>query len=172
MPRTRLTAILYLVLVFASGILVGVASNRLYTVKASVKSNPAPRNIEELIPGGQAGGLFGALLLILLLELVDAAGGIDQLLLSGKERVAVRADFDADVVLVGGSCAERMSARADHVHLIVGRVNSSFHWFTSGNFLGNLHVNTRLRSDGISKVCLRRNDEPPRGRLSDLRGSD
>ena len=48
MPRTRLTAILYLVLVFASGILVGVASNRLYTVKASVKSNPAPRNIEEL----------------------------------------------------------------------------------------------------------------------------
>jgi len=36
MPRTKLSAILYLVLVFASGILVGVASTRLYAVKASV----------------------------------------------------------------------------------------------------------------------------------------
>jgi hypothetical protein len=48
MPRTRLTAILYLVLVFASGILVGVASNRLYTVKASVRSATAPWTMEEL----------------------------------------------------------------------------------------------------------------------------
>ncbi len=48
MPRTRLSAIVYLVLVFASGILVGVASNRLYTVKASVPTNSAPRTMEEL----------------------------------------------------------------------------------------------------------------------------
>ncbi len=47
MPRTRLTAIFYLVLVFASGILVGVASTRLYTVKASVPANAAPRTMAE-----------------------------------------------------------------------------------------------------------------------------
>ena len=48
MPRTRLSAILYLVLVFASGILVGVASTRLYAVKASVPAVTAPRNMAEL----------------------------------------------------------------------------------------------------------------------------
>jgi uncharacterized protein YicC (UPF0701 family) len=48
MPRTRLSAILYLILVFASGILVGVASNRLYSVKASVPAAAAPRNMAEL----------------------------------------------------------------------------------------------------------------------------
>jgi hypothetical protein len=47
MPRTRISAILYLVLVFASGILVGVASNRLYTVKASVRANAVPRTLDE-----------------------------------------------------------------------------------------------------------------------------
>lgn len=48
MPRTRLSAIFYLVLVFASGILVGVASNRLYAVKASVPVATAPRTMTEL----------------------------------------------------------------------------------------------------------------------------
>lgn len=47
MPRTRLSAILYLVLVFASGILVGVASTRLYAVKASV-TPVTPRSMAEL----------------------------------------------------------------------------------------------------------------------------
>ncbi|HVV45823.1 MAG TPA: hypothetical protein VHC72_11490 [Bryobacteraceae bacterium] len=46
MPRTRLTAILYLILVFASGVLVGIASTRLYAVKASVPT-PAPRTMAE-----------------------------------------------------------------------------------------------------------------------------
>jgi hypothetical protein len=48
MPRTRLSAIFYLLLVFASGILVGVVSTRLYAVKASVPSGSAPRTIAEL----------------------------------------------------------------------------------------------------------------------------
>jgi hypothetical protein len=47
MPRTRLSAIFYLLLVFASGILVGVVSTRLYAVKASVPAT-APRNMAEL----------------------------------------------------------------------------------------------------------------------------
>lgn len=47
MPRTRLSAILYLVLVFGSGILVGIASTRLYAVKASVPTATAPRTMSE-----------------------------------------------------------------------------------------------------------------------------
>jgi uncharacterized protein YdiU (UPF0061 family) len=47
MPKTRLSAVLYLVVVFASGILVGVASNRLYTVKASVPTGAAPKTMAE-----------------------------------------------------------------------------------------------------------------------------
>ena len=49
MPRTRLSAIFYLLLVFASGILVGVVSTRLYAVKASfAPPSTAPRNMAEL----------------------------------------------------------------------------------------------------------------------------
>jgi len=48
MPRTRLSAILYLILVFASGILVGAVSTRFYAVKASVPAVAAPRNMAEL----------------------------------------------------------------------------------------------------------------------------
>jgi hypothetical protein len=48
MPRTRLSAIFYLVLVFSSGILVGVVSTRLYAVKASVRTATAPRTMAEL----------------------------------------------------------------------------------------------------------------------------
>ncbi|HEY4084365.1 MAG TPA: hypothetical protein VGM43_00440 [Bryobacteraceae bacterium] len=47
MPRTRLSAVLYLILVFASGVLVGVASTRLYAVKASVPAPAAPRTMAE-----------------------------------------------------------------------------------------------------------------------------
>jgi hypothetical protein len=49
MPRTRLSAAAYLILVFASGILVGVVSHRLYmTTTASATSVAvAPKNMEE-----------------------------------------------------------------------------------------------------------------------------
>ncbi|HVY95168.1 MAG TPA: hypothetical protein VHA14_20550, partial [Bryobacteraceae bacterium] len=47
MPRTRLSAIFYLILVFVSGVLVGVASTRLYAVKASVPASTAPRTMAE-----------------------------------------------------------------------------------------------------------------------------
>jgi hypothetical protein len=49
MPRTRLSAALYLVLVFASGILVGVVSHRLYvTSTVSATTIPAPRTMDEV----------------------------------------------------------------------------------------------------------------------------
>jgi hypothetical protein len=46
MPRTRITIALYLVLVFASGILVGVVSNRLYAT-STASANSSPRNMSE-----------------------------------------------------------------------------------------------------------------------------
>jgi hypothetical protein len=46
MPRTRLSAALYLILVFASGILVGVVSHRLY-MTTSVNASAAPRSMDE-----------------------------------------------------------------------------------------------------------------------------
>ena len=48
MPKTRLSAILYLLLVFGSGILVGVACTHLYAVKASAAPPAAaPRTLAE-----------------------------------------------------------------------------------------------------------------------------
>jgi hypothetical protein len=46
MPRTRTTIALYLILVFASGILVGIVSNRLYATNTASASN-ATQNVSE-----------------------------------------------------------------------------------------------------------------------------
>src|SRR5882762_9225572 len=50
MAQTRLTASIYLVLVFASGILVGAVSHRLYVTSTVAVNNapPAPRSMEEV----------------------------------------------------------------------------------------------------------------------------
>jgi len=44
----------------------------------------------------ELGGFFGPDFLVLPLELIDSPGGIDQLLLAGKERMAVSANFYAE----------------------------------------------------------------------------
>src|SRR5580704_16053374 len=46
MPRTRLSAAFYLLLVFASGALVGVVSHRLYDT-SSASANNSPRSMTE-----------------------------------------------------------------------------------------------------------------------------
>jgi hypothetical protein len=46
MLRSRLSAALYLAIVFASGVLVGVVSNRLY-VTNTASANTAPRTMDE-----------------------------------------------------------------------------------------------------------------------------
>jgi uncharacterized protein YnzC (UPF0291/DUF896 family) len=48
MPRTRVSVALYLVLVFGSGILVGVVSHRLYVTTTVSATAAAPRNMGEL----------------------------------------------------------------------------------------------------------------------------
>lgn len=47
MPRSRLTIALYLVLVFASGILVGVVSHRLYATTSIASANNSPQTVNE-----------------------------------------------------------------------------------------------------------------------------
>ena len=73
---------------------------------------------------GGGGGFVG----VLLLEALDAAGCIDQFLLAGEERVALRADFDPDqFAFAGGAGLKRASAGAvDRDGMIIG-VNSFFH---------------------------------------------
>src|SRR5580700_2209612 len=46
MPRTRISAAFYLVLVFVSGILVGAVSHRLYMTKTA-SANSSPQNMAE-----------------------------------------------------------------------------------------------------------------------------
>src|SRR5690348_11030028 len=50
--------------------------------------------------------------LVLLFEAIDSAGGVDQLLAPGEERVAVRADFHADVAFVRRPRLEGVAAGA------------------------------------------------------------
>src|SRR5512138_2825878 len=70
-----------------------------------------------------AAGLPG----VLLPELVDAAAGVDDLLLARIERMAVRADFDLQVVTEGRARVEGVPAAAGHRDLFVLGVDSVFH---------------------------------------------
>lgn len=74
--------------------------------------------------GGGGGGFVG----VLLLEALDAAGCVDQLLLAGEEWVALRADFDADqFAFAGGAGLEGASAGAVNRDSVIIGVNSFFH---------------------------------------------
>jgi hypothetical protein len=87
---------------------------------------------------GEPVGFFGALPCILLFEAINAASRIDQFLFAGKKRMAVGADFDTYVAFVCGASLERVCAGTNHVHLVIGRVNSSFH-----SILGKSNLNTQ-----------------------------
>ena len=72
----------------------------------------------------------GGFLAVALVEAVDASGGIDQLLLAGKERVASGTNFNVQVTFLGGASFEGLAARAGDVNLDVFWVNSWFHVIT------------------------------------------
>src|SRR5262245_35345014 len=73
---------------------------------------------------GRSGGLGGRL--VALLEALDAAGRVDQLLLAGEERVALRADLEPQLG-VGRPGLERLPAGAgDGDHVVLG-VNPALH---------------------------------------------
>ena len=58
-------------------------------------------------------------------EAIDTASRVDQLLLTGEERMASRADFDDDITLVSRACFEGVAARALDADIVVLRMNSS-----------------------------------------------
>ena len=78
----------------------------------------------RLLRGGL--GLAGVRLGELAAEALDAACGVDQLLLAGEERVAGGADFDDDVALMRGAGLKRVPAGALDVDVVVLRVNTFF----------------------------------------------
>jgi uncharacterized protein YnzC (UPF0291/DUF896 family) len=47
LPRSRVTIAFYLLLVFASGMLVGVESHRLYATTSTARANNSPQNMSE-----------------------------------------------------------------------------------------------------------------------------
>src|SRR5947208_965870 len=72
---------------------------------------------------------LGACLGVLAAEAFHPAGGIQQLLLAGKEGMAIRADFHVDVALVGGAGGKGVPAGAVDTHFVVSGMNSGFHDF-------------------------------------------
>jgi hypothetical protein len=64
---------------------------------------------------------------VFLAELVDAATGVYDFLLAGIERMAVRTDFDSQVLTDGGSGQKGVPASAGDRDLFVIRMDASFH---------------------------------------------
>ena len=79
---------------------------------------------------GSGCAFCGWFLAVALVETIDTSRGIDQFLLSGKERVTRRTDFDVQVTFLGGASLEGLAARAGNRNLDVFWVNSWFHLIT------------------------------------------
>ena len=62
------------------------------------------------------------------LEAIDTAARVYQLLLSGEERMALRANFHADVLLCG-ACVNHIAASASNGRLFIFRMNCFLHSF-------------------------------------------
>jgi hypothetical protein len=60
-------------------------------------------------------------------ETLNPARGVHQFLLAGKERVAIGADFQADIALVGGAGGELVAARAVHAGFVICGMNCWLH---------------------------------------------
>src|SRR4029077_15457681 len=75
------------------------------------------------------GARFAALETVLALEPLDTAGRVDQLLLSGEEWMAGRADLDVDG-RDGGAGLDDVAAGTDDRRLVVPRMNAFLHGST------------------------------------------
>ena len=86
--------------------------------------------LQKILFGGFdfCGFHFGSGVGVLLGEALDAAGGVNELLLAGEEGMAVRADFDVQpVALDGRSSGEIVAAGAVHRYGVIVGVNTGFH---------------------------------------------
>src|SRR4030065_889628 len=64
---------------------------------------------------------------VLLAEFVDTAAAVHDLLLAGKERVAQRAHFDAQIFAQGGAGDEAVAAGAGHFDFFILGMDAVFH---------------------------------------------
>src|SRR4030095_14063395 len=71
---------------------------------------------------------FRGLLGVAPVETIDAARSIDQLLLTGKERMAGRTNFHVQVVFAGGTSLKGLAAGAGNCDFFIFRMNSGFHF--------------------------------------------
>src|SRR5207245_2166394 len=83
-------------------------------------------NLFRRFGGSGFAGLLALVPVVLLLELLNAAGGINELHLAGEEGVAGRADFDGDVLL-GAARLELVAAAAGDGRVFVFGVNAGLH---------------------------------------------
>jgi len=86
--------------------------------------------LQNLLLGGFdfCGFHFGSSVGVLFGEALDAAGGVNELLLAGEEGMAVRADFDTQpVALDGRTSGEIVAAGAMHRYGVIVGVNTGFH---------------------------------------------
>lgn len=66
---------------------------------------------------------------VLATEFIDAAGGVDDFLLAGIERMAGRTDIDADRVRFQGRTGlKRITAAARYGEVLVSWMDIGFHW--------------------------------------------
>jgi hypothetical protein len=64
---------------------------------------------------------------VLLAEFIHAAAGVDDFLLARVERMAIRTNFDLQIVAYGGASLERIAACAGDVDRFVFGMNVGFH---------------------------------------------
>ena len=83
-------------------------------------------------------------------ETIDAPRSIDQLLLTGKERMAGRTNFHVQVVFACGSSLKGLAAGAGNGNFFIFRMNSGFHFLLtlySRQYLGSIkHAIIRVAS--------------------------
>ena len=61
------------------------------------------------------------------LELVKTSAGINKLLLTGEERMALRANFNSDLSALGGLGGNYLATSATNYTFLVVRMDSRFH---------------------------------------------
>ena len=64
-------------------------------------------------------------------ELVNTSAGIYEFLLTGKERMALRADVYTNVAALGGTGNERFSASADNLGFLIAGMDCFLHYTNS-----------------------------------------
>ena len=72
---------------------------------------------------------FGSAALVALLESIDTTRRINKLLLAGEEGVAIRTDFDVEIVLHRRSRIKLVTAGAHNGNRLVFGMNLRFHLF-------------------------------------------